>query len=230
MDASAVRHCKSIYDSHAAYYRIFAPDHSVAERLIYTDTDVLFFTDIERFFEEDLRGAAVGMRSGPTVARRDHAEKSMLLKYGKKESDLYFGSGLAVIDTALYRTQKIAEKCLEVIRDDSPSLQHSDQSVWNAAISQVCDIGQSYIHTAPPGGNKGLRGRYGIVHFVGSPKPWDLFCEFLHPHASLWYREAAAAGISFVKARRYLNGNFWARARRISRQYRALLRGRRIFP
>jgi len=219
LDVSVFRHCKSIYDSHAAYFRLVAPEYSVAKRLVYTDTDVLFFTEIERFFQEDLGGAVIGMRSGPRVGEREELEKKLLLKHGKNADDPYFGSGLAVIDTALYRKQRIAEKCLEIIEADSASLKHSDQSVWNAAVPHISDIGTSYIQTAPPGGNKRLRDGHGIIHFVGSPKPWDLFADFFHPHAQLWFSAARASGVKLPKARRYLDPHAWARARRVSRQY-----------
>ena len=58
-----------------------------------------------------------------------------------------------------------------------------------------------------------------IIHFMGSPKPWDLGAEMLHPYADIWNEATAVAGLAFHKLRKYFQLYSWKRAWRIRRQY-----------
>ena len=110
-------------------------------------------------------------------------------------------------------------KSLEYAKANMQILPFHDQTIWNCIMDSIALIDKRWCNYAFPVDCNKASYEDGIVHFVGSPKPWDLLGEFFHPYQSIWYESASAAGIRFPKSRRYFRRESWKRAVRIKNQY-----------
>lgn len=219
IDATEIRKCKSLFDSYATYFRLFAPDYAVGKTLIYSDSDILYLSGIENLLGTELKKSTIALISGVECSERDPIERNVLNKYGKNDKDMYYGAGLAVIDVGDYISNKIHDKCLEVIRDDAASLKSHDQTVWNCAIQKIQSLDHLDIWAAYKRDSINRGKNTGIAHFVGAPKPWDLGGEFIHDHYALWHHEELKSGLCYLAVKKYFHNNMWKRAWRIRKQY-----------
>jgi hypothetical protein len=64
----------------------------------------------------------------------------------------------------------------------------------------------------------------GIIHFVGSPKPWDIGASWLLQHADRWFDDLHETAIPWTKRATWLNGRSWARLPKIIGGYYRMLR------
>jgi lipopolysaccharide biosynthesis glycosyltransferase len=212
--------CKGVFDSKAAFLRILIPEYSDSARCLYTDADVVFQEDIGNLLQEcKLAENPIALVRSGTCRMQPEKEKNLLGQCGKTDGDDYYYSGLAIINNEEYRKQKIIESSIALCKSHAHQLSFHDQTVWNCILGTLQTINPRWCHEAYPGKSDLKHFYEGIVHFVGSPKPWDLFGEFFHPHACIWYKAAENAGLCFPKIRRYFKIESWRRAHRIRKQY-----------
>jgi len=223
VDNTAFRHCKSFFGSHATYLRIYAPRFAETSRLIYSDTDVVFTSDARELRDLPMNGATIALPGGTPVSGRPEQEKEALLACGRGKDDLYYGSGLAVIDTAKYLGSGKIQRCEEIARSKAPHLKFHEQTIWNCAFSaeEIRGLDGKWCQTPPVGRGPAFRAAPGIVHFAGSPKPWDLLGEFCHAAYPIWADAARKARRSPRKLAKYFDSSTLVRAWRIRRQYAA---------
>jgi lipopolysaccharide biosynthesis glycosyltransferase len=99
-----------------------------------------------------------------------------------------------------------------------------DQSIWNSIIPEITKIPNNILKNLFPKDEiKQDNARSAIIHFIGSPKPWDILGEFINPHASVWYSEAKKLNLRYTIWSKYLSITSWSRAFRIKSQYPGLL-------
>lgn len=212
--------CKGVFDSKAAFLRILIPDYSEAERCLYTDADVVFQEDMGNLLQEcKLDGKPIALVRSGKCNMQPEKERILLGRCGKADGDSYYYSGLAIINNKEYRDQKITKSAIALCNKHAHELSFHDQTVWNCVLKNPQTIQPRWCHEAYPIKSETKFFHEGIVHFVGSPKPWDLFGEIFHPYARIWYEAARRAGLLFPKARRYGQRDSWKRAFRIRRQY-----------
>lgn len=224
IDNTAFRATKAMFDSYATYLKLSAPSHAGrAERLLYLDADIVFtgWDLLERIYHMDMGGAAVAMLPSGTCGARAAKEREMLVRRGRKETDLYYGGTLALVDVAKYHELNLLDRYKEVALSDAPSLLYHDQSVANAALAN----GEATPIPLDPAyreaGRSGPLPEFppGIIHVCGAPKPWDVFGEWFHPYYPAWSSVAERAGLPKSSWRNYFNPRALKRAWRIRKQY-----------
>jgi hypothetical protein len=173
--------------------------------------------------ECNLREKPIALVRSGACRMQPEKEKSLLCQFGKEDGDDYYYSGLAIINNEEYRKQKIIKSSIELCKSHAHELSFHDQTVWNCILKNVVTIQPRWCHEAYPGKSEIKNFHKGIVHFVGSPKPWDLFGEYFHPYSPIWNEAAEKAGLSSPKIGRYFRWKSWKRAFRIRRQYQAWL-------
>lgn len=222
VDNSAFRHCKSLFGSHATYLRIYAPQFSETERMIYSDTDVVFTDDIKKLHDTPLHGATIGLPGGEKISCRSEKERRALTAFNRSPQDLYYGSGLAIIDVGKYMAAGKISLCEAIAKDWAACLTLHEQTVWNCAFTSAEMMGLDNRWCQSPPLKKGEPCDPfvpGIVHFAGSPKPWDLFGEFYHHSYGVWAAAQRAAGRHSQVLTKYFNAWALKRAYRIRKQY-----------
>lgn len=223
VDNTAFRHCKSFFGSHATYLRVYAPRFAKSSRIIYSDTDVVFTSDVRELRDLPMKGATIALPGGAPISGRQEIEKEALLACGRGRDEQYYGSGLAVIDAAKYLGSGKVERCEEVARNMAPHLKFHEQTIWNCAFTaaEIRGLDGKWCQTPPVGGGRPFNADPGIVHFAGSPKPWDLLGEFCHGAYPIWAAAARKARHSPRNVAKYFDSSKLVRAWRIRRQYAA---------
>lgn len=232
VDVSDFDTCKGVFDSRAAYIRLFIPQHTEQNFAVYSDSDVVFLSDpgeiLSEFISSRVNNQTIGLVPLGQCSAQPAGEQELLSKSGKKPSHTYFYSGLAVFDTPSYRAAGVADSAASLARIDGGALTYHDQTLWNCVLKddQVAKLNAKWVQPAWPGrGANATDFPEGILHFAGSPKPWDLLGEFFHPYYSRYRDAAQAAGYKSPALRKYLDPMSWERALRIKKQYKAWFRG-----
>lgn len=213
--------CKGLFDSRAAFLRLVIPNFAESRLVVYSDADVVFQEDIYRLVAEtDLGDEPIAMIRAGSCENQPERERILLEESGKHKSSDYFFSGLALINVKKYAEEKLVENCKNFTRKFQGKLDFHDQTIWNCAISKINKIDERWCHPAFPGCTEVPKEfKAGIVHFVGSPKPWDLLAELYHPYSKIWVDAARKAGLIFPRLRKYFQNYSWKRAWRIRKQY-----------
>jgi lipopolysaccharide biosynthesis glycosyltransferase len=222
IDISKFLKCKNFFDSWTNYLRIYAPDCCEYNKFIYSDVDVVFSDDVYELHKLDISNKIIALPGGIPCSERSTKEQKALFAYGRAPQELYFGSGLAVINVKDYRDSKISRKCEEVAARIPESLLFHEQSIWNCVFSNddILPIEERWCQCLPLNTSDLMPDlKPGIYHFAGSPKPWDLLGEFYHKSYEVWAAAARDAGMYSQKYRKYIDLNYLKRAKRIRRQY-----------
>ncbi len=220
IDSAKFRKCKSFFGSYAAYHRIEMPHHASCERFIYADADIIFRGKPDSLLNTCLRGAVASFVYSGRCSERDDREKELLLLHGKKNNDPYYSTGLAVIDVKKYISCDVLDKSIYIAKKYPEMITMYDQTIWNCAIHSVAQLNEEWCQNAFPSTDIKSEMKDGLIHFAGSPKPWDLLAEFFHPYHEVWVEVAKRAGYKHVTLGKYLKLHNYYRAKRISKQYK----------
>ena len=189
----------------AAYLRIFIPDllPTEAHRAIYLDCDLLVGESLHNLNQVDLKGAALGAVRDFSIATVSHPYSDIknYSSLGLNSDDPYFNSGVLVIDIDKWRTENISQKAVDYILECGGSMGNADQDALNAMLtynwkqlpySWNVQGALLYLHESAAtdiseelrSQRKNLLSQAKIIHFSGSPKPWE--ASLNHPYAKQW--------------------------------------------
>jgi lipopolysaccharide biosynthesis glycosyltransferase len=226
IDPNHFKGVKLLYDSIATYLRLAIPLYAQSNVIVYSDADVIYQEDIKNIFHINYENEILGMIQDGCCNNRCDKEKYLLEKYGKMGDDPYFNAGICVINTQEYIRQNIYPKAKELISNYSNYLTVYDQTILNCIINKPRIVESRWNFPAFPQTTKKERiekresmTANGILHFVGSPKPWDILAEFYHPYSKIWIDTASKSGLKFPRFRKYCQIYSWKRAWRIRKQY-----------
>jgi UDP-glucose/galactose:(glucosyl)LPS alpha-1,2-glucosyl/galactosyltransferase len=178
---------KPLHGSSVPYVKLRLP-HLVehADRLLYMDADVLVLTNLLSAFKVELRGRVAAAVPG-TVATAHPADRALLHAVGIPDEAAYYNTGLVLFDVPEWRERGLTDKCLDFAARWSGRLQTADQSVFNAVLHEQVAPLPERLNVAWAPGNTGpaVRGDC-VLHFLGSPKPWDFGGSLVHSGRGLW--------------------------------------------
>jgi lipopolysaccharide biosynthesis glycosyltransferase len=201
VDEKAFAGFPTLNNSLAAYYRLLVPQVLDVDRFLYVDADTLCGLDVAGLNSLPLGGAPAALvPEAPMAGAVDRAVAGQL---GNRPDELYFNSGVILVEVAEWRRQRVTERAMEFIAAKQP-LYH-DQSALNVVLHKnalVLDerfncITNMRKHWPALRGAGAGQGR--LLHFVDYPKPWDLLGEWVNPHYRLW--RAALEQTAFKKFR-----------------------------
>lgn len=133
------------YGSYAAYARLFIGDLLPPEidRVLYIDCDTVVNGDIEELYECDLAGKTLG-------AVRDITSSKYLASIGLNPNNLYFNTGVLLIDLIKWKQNNYLEKIIKhiiSIRNQYPTV---DQDLINIVVSNdIHTLHPRYNHIVP---------------------------------------------------------------------------------
>lgn len=222
-NASTFSRLRPFFGGHAAYYRLLLPDMIQESRFLYLDTDTVTKIDVAPLFSIDMEGHAMGFVVDGRV--KSVLESRFFLSLGMKEDDPMFNSGVMLVDVQQWHRENCFARIMQFCTEHANDLMTADQTALNALFAQDCfhlnPIFNIKLSAVVKEGNP----KTGIFHFVGNPKPWDLFGSMLHPYYALWDSavQKTALGLS---SRSFLNLSSWTRLPDILGGYRRVLRQR----
>jgi lipopolysaccharide biosynthesis glycosyltransferase len=208
--------------SKETYLRFLAPSVLPPDvtRVVYLDSDLVVLDDIAALQAVDLKGKAV-------AAARDfdyHMAETIESRYptlGIRPGHPYVNAGVLVMDLALWRRERVAERLLAYAARQGAKLALHDQDALNAVLQDeiaLLDIRwnvqaryytRSWIerfgHELPTE----ARRRPGIVHYATAEKPWTprvhvhkraLYSRFLRK--TRWHHDRPASATALQRVER----------------------------
>ncbi|ANE49264.1 glycosyltransferase family 8 protein [Flavisolibacter tropicus] len=178
----------SLHGDWTTYGRLLISDYLEEDQVLYLDCDLIIELDVlevEKFdFQGEVLGAVGGGKFKYTLGNKFYIEK-----IGISPDVEYFNAGVLILDLFKWRMKNIKEQCLELANKYSLELPSHDQSILNiilkgsfAKLSPAFNCEWCADKVRPNVSEKML------LHFVGSPKPWDLFGSFIHNGYQSWLK------------------------------------------
>lgn len=176
---------KRAHLSRSTYLRLLIPDlFPDEERVIYMDCDMVVMGDLTPLDQMPLGENMVAAVPCPSpdpieVAACGH------------EIGTYVNAGLLVMNLPLWRSQRLADKCIELLSDPDKPLLSEDQSAVNIlARGRILQLDLAYNTYSDPA-SYDRAGDFPqppvVLHYVVNNKPWNLPI----PMDQVWHFHAA---------------------------------------
>ena len=188
------------YISAETNYRLYLLSEAFSQydRMLYLDCDMQVCDDICRLYDTDLEKMVVGACEAASMRALSIAKKAVFFDgmpcnvdhyrkecLGLSAPERYFNAGMLLLDLKLCRAIADEKRALEVL--SAHSMQYNDQDCLNILFDgkvRLLDIRWNYSVAIPHAlvcGNGQItkayadlaRETYGVVHYIGSHKPWD---------------------------------------------------------
>jgi lipopolysaccharide biosynthesis glycosyltransferase len=156
------------------------------DRVLYLDSDLIVRTEIDAIWEWPMASLIGAVPIG--VVAYSAVEAKLLNELGVPGDAPYFNAGILLIDLAGWREQAISARLLDIARVSGERLAQHDQTVLNLFFNATFDpLPARFNIIALPTSVLPEAAPEGIIHFVGSPKPWDPFGKQFNRSAAVYY-------------------------------------------
>ncbi|MCQ2516360.1 MAG: glycosyltransferase family 8 protein [Saccharofermentans sp.] len=125
---------------YSPYARFFISDYVNEGKILYLDCDILITSDIASLFEFDLKGNPMG-------AVIDQCSSYANYLIGNNRKDIYYNSGVLLLDSAKCREVSFPQKFLDTVKtiDLSNTFLGADQDIMNVAFyNQISTLPVTY--------------------------------------------------------------------------------------
>ena len=202
-------------------------------RLLYLDSDLAVLTDVSPVFEFDLEGAPTALVDSGGGTMRTSIERDLFDNLGFDMNHPYYNAGVMVMDLDAWRNG-FADRGLAFARQHGGSLGAADQTAINylmygfkyKSIPAKYNIILYAADSFPEAFGTAARPADGIYHFLGAPKPWDLFGEWVYRHGQLFEDALSKTALAGWKSYARPSISSIKTALRNSRSYVRAFRGR----
>ena len=204
-------HLRSLHGDWTAYGRLLIPDRIDTDRALYLDADLVIELNVlELQRDVSLEGQVLAAVTGCTLEWTIDQD-FLRQRIGLPKDMPYFNSGVVLFNLDECRRRDAAASWRELARQYPDELVSHDQTVLNAyARGEFVHLPMRFNELWPPARRSGPEGgSEAIIHFCGSPKPWDLAGRWLHPGHARWARydtpfwQAAYGGVGRDKLARF---------------------------
>ena len=203
MKTGAFKQFPALHGSYMTYGRLILADLLGDEdQFLYLDSDLLVGRDINELLQINLKNYPLG--AVVDGGRIDSAlDKRFFFSRGFDAAEPYFNAGLLLFNAELWRHENLTKKCIALCNDCHMELVSHDQTVLNYFfLRKVVHLDGAFNVSCYP--TTGLMSEHSagsqILHFKGSPKPWDAFGNILH--------------VNYRHFKKYLDETAWPRGRK----------------
>lgn len=179
-------HLRSLHGDWTTYGRLLIPKLIPSDSVLYLDADLIILADVLDLeginFHEHVLAAVYG---APVEATLD---KDFLMNKLKWNSDIsYFNAGILMFNVKKWNELNFDEKIENMGKKYSNDFLSSDQTLLDAVCGGKFDeLPLEFNIPWFPGAKRPLNSDTAILHFVGSPKPWDLMGKIVHKGYDVW--------------------------------------------
>lgn len=178
----------SLQGNWTPYGRLLLQDYILEDTVLYLDADLVVEVDILLLEDFDFQGKAIAAVNGGQM-RYALDNRFLCNEIGLDPNLFVFNSGILLMNLKVWREKDIKNQCLTFGRRYADKLISHDQTILNALFAGNFAF-LALEFNIPWYGNikraERVDGKRGILHFVGSPKPWDLFGRYFHKGFSVW--------------------------------------------
>ncbi|MEN9314695.1 MAG: hypothetical protein RIS35_1088 [Pseudomonadota bacterium] len=179
--------------SWGTYLRLMIPDLLTERRAVYLDADTLVLGDLEDLHQTPLDGCPVGGVVDPVGGRTT--------RMPRRDGDPYLNAGVLVMDLDQMRQGRLLEACTAIREQYGERLTWADQCVinkyaegrkrvfderWNRQVFANKISREDWARVSTPIESS-------VLHFVGSTKPWDSWCDPVI--SEFWWSYARKVGL-----------------------------------
>ena len=178
-------HLRSLHGDWTAYGRLLIPDIVKSDNALYLDSDLIINTDIlelKNFTTDKILSAVYGSEVIYSLENFFFIQK---LKW--QPDTAYFNSGVLLFNINAWQANNINEKIKEIADQYPNEIISHDQTLLNAICKgDFAHLPEKFNVAWHPGEPQAVNIDKAITHFVGSPKPWDLFGKIIHMGYNTW--------------------------------------------
>lgn len=179
-------HLRSLHGDWTAYGRLLIPQSIPAEKVLYLDTDLVVLLDVlelETF--DQARFPLAAALAGDARFSRDADFYIHTLGFAPEVQ--VFNSGVLLFNVKDWQDQALDQKCETYAQAHASRFLSADQTLLNAVTAgKFAQLPERYnCRWSPMDGSIKEPGN-AIYHFIGSPKPWDLFGKKIHAGYPYW--------------------------------------------
>lgn len=177
---------KSLHGDWTTYGRLLIPSIIESDRALYLDSDTVVLVDVLSLREFDFGNYYLA-----ACRYSNHSQSSettfFIDQLGFSPDAAYFNAGVLYFNLKLWRELKIDE-ILTAFSVKYPNPKLADQTLFNGICKgEFAVLPPNYNNPWYPNENEPkMPAEDSIIHFVGSPKPWDLFARFIHRGVHQW--------------------------------------------
>jgi lipopolysaccharide biosynthesis glycosyltransferase len=177
----------SLHGDWSAYGRLLLADLLNEDQVLYLDSDLVVEVDVLEVEDFDFKGYILAAVGGGKY-KYSLGEKFYINKLGISPDAEYFNSGVLLLNLQEWRLRNIKEECLRIARQYPMELPSHDESLLNiicagnfAKLPSTFNCAWEAAQPKPKVADKM------IMHFIGSPKPWDPLGAMLHNGYRNWF-------------------------------------------
>jgi len=189
IDFNAIEHFgnfNSLHGDYTCYGRLLLADYIFEDRVLYLDADLVIELDVLAVEFFDFQTKAIAAVNAGEIQYA--LENNFYCKeIGLKPNLSCFNSGILLINLKMWREKEIKVECLN-FASAHPSKLTGDQTILNALFAGNFTYLPSQFNVAWYAHKSKPLKEAAILHFVGSPKPWDFFGSYFHGGFSVWKR------------------------------------------
>ena len=176
---------KSLHGDWTSYGRLLFADLTNYDSILYLDCDLIVNTDV--FFLEDFNFNHTPL----AVVNSGTFNYSLESKYFQdilelSPNSIYFNSGVLYFNLVKWRNENLKDYCLQFAFKHASKLITCDQTILNCLFNSNISLLPENFNLVWSYRKKKLKIENSIIHFVGSPKPWDPFARYFHSGYEYW--------------------------------------------
>ncbi|HEK0447923.1 TPA: hypothetical protein SMO97_001102 [Proteus mirabilis] len=197
------------------YFRLIIPQvlHPFINKVLYLDADIICINKLSDIFSYNLKNKIAGVINHAYI---DPYVSSLSLN----NTEYYFNSGVMLINTEEWKSNKILEKFL--IKIDESNYKYPDQDVLNILLeNKILYLDGKYNRFIE---NVRKNDNTTLIHYTGTPKPWKAWYnndDFFYRYfiISPWkeeslelpetYKQAKIYSTKLFKDNKFINAMYW---------------------
>lgn len=178
-------HLNPLHQDWTAYGRLLIPEIINDSYALYLDADLIIELDILQLSTVKSNKILSAVHEGPVRLALDN--HLFINKLNWDPTAPYFNSGVLLFNIKQWAKCNTSSNLKEISESYSAHLVSHDQTLLNALCAgKFNQLSKEFNTSWPP--NKPAPNTYDkcIIHFIGSPKPWDISGRIIHNSYNIW--------------------------------------------
>lgn len=178
----------SLHGDWTAYGRLLLANLIDVDKVLYLDSDLIVEEDVLKVGAFNLAGHFLAAVGGGQF-KYTLGNKFYINKIGLPPDADYFNSGVLLLNLNAWRQGDVLSKCIEIAKQYPTELPSHDQSLLNIVCGgSFAKLPFSFNCQWEANKPKPQVADRMVLHFIGSPKPWDPLGFILHNGYDVWYK------------------------------------------
>lgn len=179
-------HLQPLHGDWTPYGKLLIPSCVKVNTVLYLDADLVVLEDVLRLRQVDFAGAVLTAVHGSSVGRAlDFPFLAQQLDWPAERP--YFNSGVVFFNLKRWHELDMDQRWQALARAHGQRLTSHDQTLLNAICEgNAAQLPIAFNNPWYSGLEKPQISGHSILHFVGSPKPWDFTGRFIHSGYQTW--------------------------------------------